>query len=294
MNAQEEVLADRLEFFKSAILKRALLYHHLSQIEELGRATSEFGAVEAAHWARLGVQIGYLDAKQAQELFSSSGPVLEAWAYLRNRQIISPEDDWASIIRTDDRGRTTLNEESFSFNKEMHLSTRELLQNTFQTFLLLTSESILDDEAHYFLQSIAWTPAAEWNARKMGMVYWWPNSAFRTRLANQWPGSAQGIGAGFADVLNYWEEMESASRDVVRQHDSLSLLSLPADPAGDLAAVSSFLDDVRKILIPRFRLSHGQTVARYFSFAGELVRRVADDSLECLDARRKIFDNLQL
>lgn len=98
MSDTEKDAMTSLEFFKSAILDPALLQQSFVGVE--GRRTvSEFGAIEAAHWACLGVKIGYFVGKDAQELISSSEGVFKAWSNLHNRQIISPNDRRANVIR---------------------------------------------------------------------------------------------------------------------------------------------------------------------------------------------------
>jgi len=283
MSDREKDVTANLEFFKSAILEPALENEYGFDVEG---PVSDFGAVEAAHWAWLGVQIGYFDGKDAQELISSSNGVFRAWSNLQHRQIISPEDRWANVIRIAESGQPALNTGSFSAAEEIGPRTRELLQNTFQTFLLLTAENISDETSRYFLDSIGWTDDREWNARKGGHVH-------------RRSGSVQQVGAGFANVLNYWEEMESSSRSAVN-HDA----ELPY--AYDLergsigfsegltsgTAVPNFVQDARAILSRRFNLSHIDIVDRYFALAGEFANRAGEDSPAWLDARLSLFESL--
>src|SRR5258708_20681728 len=189
MSDQEKHATAGLEFFRSAILDPALEVQSFFDFED-SNTVSDFGAVEAAHWAWLGVQIGYFDGKDAQELISSSEGVFKAWLNLRNREIISSDDDWAKIIRQAESGQLSLNKELFSGPVNMAPRIRKLLHITFQNVLLLTAENIFEHDSLYFLDSIGWSDHREWDARRVGSV---------RRLL----GAVQDIGFGFANVLNY-------------------------------------------------------------------------------------------
>src|ERR1700683_4644358 len=127
MPDRETDLIANLDFFKSAILEPALrdqsIFNPWLPVHSpekgrvylpMGSPTSDFGAVEAAHWAWLGTRIRYFDGKAARELISSSKGVFKAWFNLQARKIISPEDEWASVIRPGEYGQPDLNEELFS------------------------------------------------------------------------------------------------------------------------------------------------------------------------------------
>jgi hypothetical protein len=293
MSDQWKDLTTNLDFFKSAILQPVL--EDLSDVQRnMSTVVSNFGGVEAAHWARLGVKIGYFDAKDAQVLISSSVGVLLAWYQLQRSGIISPQDDWAKVIRRGERGGPDLNTELFTVTANIAPRTQELVQNTFQTFLLLTAEDILDSHSRYFLDSIGWSDREEWNSRLEG-------------TARRQTDSVQAIGFGFANVLSYWEEMDSASFSAEKRDAEYSAYPQWAHqvyrrgwstdvgfPGGltDVATVEKFTRDVRAILSRRFNLSSAEIVDRYFALAGEFANRSRDDSPEWLDARLRIFEEL--
>jgi len=273
MSDHENDTTSNLEFFKAAILEPALTTQSLFESEKPGSTVSDFGAIEAANWALLGGLIGYFDGKDAQELISSSQGIFKAWSNLHDRQIISPEEEWARIIRPTESGLPTLNEELFLVVVGIDPRTLELLHNTFQTFLLLTAENVLNYDSRYFLDSIGWTDDEEWAAR---------------RTAGTYQGSVRGLGAGFANVLNYWGEISSSFRSA--QHRSRYI-----DVFGPLARVeiSKLTQDVRAILSRRFNLGQIEIVYRYFALAGEFANRAREDSPAWLDARVDIFNNLK-
>lgn len=276
MSGHEKDATANLEFFRSAILWPTLDLRAHSDV--LASTVSDLGAIEAVHWARLGVYIGYFDGKDAQELISSSEGVFQAWSELQNLQIITPEDDWANVIRPGERGEPALNKELFSVATDIAPRTRELLQDTFQIFLLLTSENILDKDSSYFLDSIGWTDDREWNVRREGMVLWKR-------------GSVQQIGAGFANVLNYWEEMFSSSRSAEdREAEFTHIDSL--DGLAPKPQAPDFTQYARAILSRRFNLGKTEIVDRYFMLAGEFANRAREDSPAWLDARVKVFEKL--
>jgi len=291
MSDHEKDRTDNLEFFESAILDPALKAQAFFDFDigETDSTVSDFGAIEAAHWAWLGVRIGYLERMDTQELISSSKGIFKAWSNLQNRQIISPEDRWANVIQPRKSGQLALNKELFSPSLKIGSKTRVLLQNAFQTLLLLTAENILDDDSRYFLDSIGWTGNEEWRARSEG-------------LGLPRRGSVQQIGSGLANVLNYWEEMDSASRSV--EHADLNFAYIPeqkrdisvsfSESLAPSAAVSNFTQNARAILSPRFNLGKVEIVDRYFVLAGEFVARAREEGPAWLDARRRVFETLEL
>jgi hypothetical protein len=292
MSDLEKNVTANLEFFNTAILLPALRDHLIFSVGEASSTVSDFGAIEAAHWAWLGVQVGYFDAKDAHELISSSEGIFKAWTNLRDRQIVSPKDDWASVFQIGESGEATLNKELFSTIEEVDIETRELLQSTFQTFLLLTAENIFDNDSRYFLDGIGWTDDEEWNARKGGTIH--------QQLGSVQSGSVQQIGTGFANVLNYWEEMDSSSlsvRDKSRVKPELHQRKrdIGIRATGSIvpaAAVLNFTENARAISSRRFNLGQIEVVNRYFALAGEFANRAVEDSPEWLDARLRVFERL--
>jgi hypothetical protein len=291
MSDLERDAADNLEFFKSAILDPAI--ESRSSTEYTGHniersIVSDFGAIEAAHWAWLGAQIGYFDGKDVQELISSSEGVFEAWSNLRNLQVISPGERWADVIRAMEGGPPVLNKEAFSVATEINYETRELLQNTFQIFLLLTAENILEDDSRYFLDTIGWADDEKWSARRRG-------AELRGRS-----GTVRKIQSGFANVLGYLEAMDSSSNSAVKRDDDdpYTYIARRVDRATFSGqpfhgtVVWNFTQDARAILSRRFNLGKAQTTDRYFALAGECATRAWDDSPEWLDARRAAFTRL--
>ncbi|MGA8223277.1 MAG: hypothetical protein WB780_16620, partial [Candidatus Acidiferrales bacterium] len=198
----------------------------------------------------------------------------------------SPEDDWAKVIQLGESGQDIVNRDLFSRGVDIAPRTRELLQNTFQTFLLLTAENILDDDSRYFLDSVGWTDAGVWNARREGTVH-------------LLIGSAQEMTSGFANVLNYWEEMDSSSRSAEDREKASHFIRLKSDirigSSKGLAhesVVRGFTQEARAITIRRFNLGQDETVDRYFSLAGDFANRAREDSPAWFDARLNIFEKL--
>lgn len=287
MSDNERDATANLEFFTSAILEPAL-----EDQQSFGSAenvsVSNFGAIEAALWLRLGVQIGYFNAKRANQLISQLTQVYTAWQDLSSRGIISPDDDWAHIIRLGETGQVELNEETFSESRAIAPETRSLLHSTFQTFLLLTAENILDSDSRYFLDNIGWASDRDWNAH-------------RTGTDSLQSGSAAEIERGFANVLNYWSEMKSTSDSApfgfAELHPPITR-SQPTPPydAGHWKAaqhtVQKFIQDARSILSKRFNLGQTKIVRRYFTLASEFANRAREDSAAWLDARLRVFEKL--
>jgi len=282
MSDEKRDHTDNLEFFEAAILGAAPV-NDQGFISFESSISSDFGVIEAAHWAWLGVQIGYFDGEDAYELLSSSKDLFRAWSNLLDREIISPEEDWASVIRLGGRGQPALNKKLFSVAVEIAPQTREFLQNTFQTFLLLNAENIMEGDSQYFLDSIGWTSDEKWNACREGM-------------AHRLQGAVQEIGAGFANVLNYWDEMESSSWNV--NPDGVRYIFDWGDSIGFTKGLAhepvfpNFIRDVRAIMSRRFNLDRIEIVDRYFALAGEFTQRAVENSPAWLDARLKVFDQM--
>jgi hypothetical protein len=168
----------RLEFFKAAILQPAFeREREPTNWDNADTIISAFGAIEAAHWASLGTRIGYFDGKEVRSAILSES-LVKAWLDMRNRQLISSGDVWGSVLEQRS-GNLVLNEQLFPLHVQSDEFTTEILHEAFQTFLLLTGESIVDRESLYFLSSIGWTDDRVWEARKDGMVR--EHKGFRAR-----------------------------------------------------------------------------------------------------------------
>src|SRR5262249_28260695 len=127
-------------------------------------------------------------------------------------------------------------------------------------------------ESSNFLESIGWSSDKEWNARRYGTLE-------APRL------SVEAIGFGFANVLNFWEEMESSLRAAEsRYEDSKSVRN---------KALLGFEQYARAILSRRFNLADYKIVERYFALAGEFVNRAREDTPAWLDARHNVFKHVE-
>lgn len=262
-----------LEFFKAAILHPALRHQRFWDDREAGSTVADFGAIEAAHWAWIGVVSGYFDGKAAYDLISSSKGVFNAWSNLRDRGVISAEDDLAAIItQKAEGGQLVLAKEFFFEIEESAPDPRELLYQTFQTFLLLATENIFKWDSIYFLDSIGWADHEWWNVHRRGAIH--PSII----------GTVQDIGSGFANILNYWEEMSQPS------------LTSPEVPTARIlnVPVQRLNETVRFLMQPRFNLGQTEIVDRYFVLAGEFANRAKEDSPAWLDARLNLFKKLIL
>jgi hypothetical protein len=280
MTDDPKIAASNLDFFISAILTPALRQN--PETSEFVKTADDFGPVEAAQWGRLGAQIGYLGSAQVHELIASSPEILEASSSLRARKTLTGDYDWLTRYYADEPGFRSFNEELFAPPPNVEGPTRDLLQNSFQTILLLTAENIFDEDSQYFLAGISSENESEWNARRTGS-----NTAE--------PGSAMKIGNGFANVWSYWEEMESSSRSI---NDALvdPRLSEEAGESKDHPlkgvnpdVVHGFTQQVRAILSPRFHLTELVVVERYAALTGEFVNCIRDDTEAWLDARAEVF-----
>ena len=227
---------------------------------------SLFAGVEAACWASMGVRIGYFDPTHTYELISSSAGIFDAWAILNKGSLARfKQSAWNPII-LGEPGEYRLNSEYFiSHAEKSSAEERDLLQRTFQTLLLLTSENLLTDDSLFFLEDIGWTTSGQWERVKA------PRGGRR---------SLQRTGLGLANILDYWAEIDDVvATDRPMEEDTRSMLSF-------------FVDQVASIVRPRFNLSNDEIVDRYFILAGEFVGREPDNSAEWLDARGKFFAQL--
>jgi hypothetical protein len=153
MSGQDQEKAANLEFFETAILKPTLVDFESEQPTII----QAFAVIEAAHWTRLGTHIGYFDEKHGQEIVLSREEVSRALAHLEDSGMLSTPGVWANIIRLGDGGRPVLNQQSFTVSGDAHPQILELLRTTFQLFLLLTAENMLDVNSRFFMDAIGWT-----------------------------------------------------------------------------------------------------------------------------------------
>jgi len=280
MSGDRTVTASNLEFFRAAILEPALGYTR-RDLDEVERASWYLGAVEAAHWAALGGQIGYFEGEDAYQLIADSKEVFDAWINLVNQNVISRAEPWAKVV-TESGSIYQFREERFAPDRESEIDerTRQFLQQTFQGYLLALAESSFDDDTQYFLTSVAWADDAEWNARRAGM-----------RRGEADP--VEKLWTGFANAVNCLEQMRELS-DSFESRD-MSLMfgvspSLPEIPQPE--AIEKFTGQAQMIVSRRYFLSFDQLVNRYFVLAGELVGRARQDTAEWLDARPGFFNHL--
>jgi hypothetical protein len=280
----------RLEFIQSTILEPAL-EHQKYFHEQSAPSNWHFGAIEAAHWIALGARIGYLDFTEAQKLILSFREIFGAWSALRDRQIISAEDDWAKIIQGNE-GELTLNPEHFASHSGVSPATRNLLHSMFQGCLLLTSESVFQNDTDRFLQGIGWMSDEDWDACKNGTQ---PSGGIGGGLTRS-------LEAGFGNVLTYWEGMTSLAiseeyrlatpvRDIWEDKGIGRKFS---DKWTSQTAVTHFNQDARSILTPRFRLDRREIVYRYVELAHDFANRIKDESPEWKDARSRMFSRFML
>jgi hypothetical protein len=276
MRDSENDAKANLEFFRSAILEPAL--GHLRRREYF--SVSMCGVIEAARWARLGAQIGYFDPKDAYELISSSWGVFEE-SFASQAQN-SRAGDLERTIRQGESGPVLDKEvfytEGYYTGVETTPHMRENLQNKLQTLLLLTADNLFDDSSLYFLECIGWTNDTEWKARREG-------TGGR---------AAQDIGLGFANTLDYWEQLDFWWAP--EYQELLVFNAVPGDLVEDRQLWARLLATLHSesslLLRPRFNLGKSVVVERYFTLAGEFASRAREDSPEWLDARIKVFEKL--
>lgn len=282
MNEADSNTKSNLAFFESAILAPAETAFDLSEVfREEDSLDGYFGIIEAALWARLGILIGYLDVKDVQG-FLSTARASRAWSVLSTQAVGSLEHEWANVIvfKSDETGIAVLDTSLFS--EQVGAETRDYLRRSFQTLLLLAAENILDHSSHEFLDGIGWSTTSGWMARKRG--------------GPQYRYYAQDLGAGFANVLNYWGEVDSVFESLEAHNDVFPTALVPGFEKMGIVApgseVQNFIEEVLKIVTPRFNLGQPEVVERYFVLAGEFVNRARDDSPEWLDARVNVFRRL--
>jgi hypothetical protein len=290
MSDNEKGTQGNLEFFNSSILKPTLQDLPFRRMRERSIVV-DFAAIEAVHWARLGATIGYFDRKNVLELISSSEEVFTAWLSLQRSKALSIEDGWSKVIRLGDGDHPELNKELFLPAAEISSRTRDMVEKTFQNFLLLTAENILDPNSNYFLQAIGWTDDARWNDRSSG----------KARLS----AGVQRLSLGFANVLGYWREMQSCSflawsREFGPDDPSDAFLYDPtleeeiafqsAPTPGGTAAY--LVEEARAIMKPRFNLQGAEIVDRYFTLAADFINLAKDGTPAWLDGRLAVFNEL--
>ena len=274
MNNHETNTPANLDFFIYGVLHPALKLGDES-------ANGSFGLLEAAHWGRLGAIIGYFEPEEILGLLSGTAAIFTAWSNLLEHEILAPDDVFSHIIFRDQSGHPVLNASLFSEKLEMHVAAREFLQSAFQTCLLLNSENILEDASRYFLNAIGWADDEDWDALKAGRS----------------SGSVEMIGVGFANVLTYWNEINSVQdwmlhEHALRRHFQIDLYGISFAVQQDaMPVVRKFLSQLKLVVSRRFNLRR-RTVERYFALAGEFVGRAREDTPAWIDARRGIFDRL--
>jgi hypothetical protein len=289
MNGEPQKSASNLEFFQAAILHPAIDQRRQAHLSKTDRGMSSFGPVEAAHWARLGVLIGYLDAKDAHALIASTTEVIGSWSELQAYDLVAPHEIWAQIIDPRSGDQPLINSRLFEPATETAPVVTEMLHSTYQTYLLLTAQNNFDDDTYYFLTSIGTTKKPEWDAR-------------RKESDPRQIGSFLKIATGFAKVWSYWDGMDSLSSSIeARSRNQYPFpaveraIDIPAHlelSEKDIAAISSFTQQARQILSRRFDLGNVETVDRYYTLAGELVNASREDTSQWLDARAEVFNRL--
>jgi hypothetical protein len=258
-----------LKFFRAVILDQSLRKRPSSSEEITPSIMSDFAAVEAVHWTGVGVRIGYLDRKAAYDLISPS-KIFRSWLDLQERGSVSTNDPWHWFLRFEGSGgKLVLDEERYSDLSKIDPETREGVHNWFQTFFLLASENLLDENSHYFLDSIGWTDDQIWKWRKEG-------AGFERGVNRIW--------LGFANVLNYADQMNQL----------VQMLNTGKAPEG----AANLWDYARAIIAPRFNLVRRDKdlnlpiTERYFSLAGEFAGQARENNPAWLDARTTVFASL--
>lgn len=288
MNGDPQKMAANLEFFQAAILHPSIEQRRQAHISNADGGMSSFGPVEAAHWASLGAQIGYLDAKDAHAMVASATEVSGSWSELQAYGLAAPHETWAEIF--DSRGDLPqVNKGLFEPYAEIAPAATDLLRSTYQSFLLLTAQGNFDEDTYYFLASIGIANKGEWDVRRKGLR---PDQA----------GSSQKIVTGFGKVWSYWDGMHSLSGSLnARSKNEYPVpfaagsIDLPPHlelSERDMAAISRFTEQARQILSRRYNLENAEIVDRYFAIAGELVHTAREDTSQWLDARAQAFNKL--
>lgn len=244
------------------------------------RPAALFAAVEVAHWARLGTEIGYFDSVEAKKVIAEN-ELSQFWFELYDRGLISANDAWSQIFIATGTKSPSLNEALFPTAPQVDTILHNWFHDTFQSLLLLTSEHLLTPESHYFLESIGWADDEEWEARMRGV-----------------PPHSRGVGAlwtGLSNVLSFWEELQSLLRLIHRMFNYPKQFF-----RGDWLSqerkrlVQNFLGETCTILSPRFNLERITVQERYFLIAGEFVSLTRQHNAEWLDNRTQVFEDLIL
>jgi hypothetical protein len=273
------------DFFNSAVLQQAVQSKGIKSIH------GHLGVIEAAHWARLGVQVGYFKADDALQLLASAAHhVFDAWSVLTTHGVLPLDHVWAGIFQKQESGGIRFNENWVAV-QDIAEAKSEFLQGLYQTLLLLLAENILDESSRYFLDGVMWTTESDWRSLMSG------NRPYEY-------GNVQTIGIGLANVLNYWAEVESLLSDAIGEPIRRSL-----PPYAEIMRAAEwkektinpirrevriFVEGVQRIVSSRFSLDKIRIVERYFALAGEFVNRIHDNSPAWLDARLDAFQILIL
>src|ERR1035437_4282631 len=266
-----------LGFFVSAVLEPAIgRFNHFRAItavdednpyqSQAGEKTmAAFGALETSLWLKVGADIGYFDGDAALEVLTSASSVLDAWSYLVGREVLSPHDSWCNFISL--RNRATLDARKFLGPPERPFVHPELLHTLLQAYLLLAAECMIDDDAFYFLSSVAWTRDEVWSIRKLG------RSHDGNYLVSQ-----EFLCAGVSSVMLYLEEcanLNDLTASFLRE-SSVGTLKR-AISSGD---VSSLNLTIRRISGRQLNFYHPGVTERYVEFAAELVAQSKLDRSE--------------
>lgn len=296
-------------FFKSTILKQAVegqysrsVYRNRSSYGHIS-ASDNIAVIEALHWMRLGIQVGYLERSDALEALSSvSRFVLDAWSALKMRRFLTADHVWADIFQEQKEGGAIFNEQWFAV-EDIADAKSEFLQGIYQTLLLLLAENISDESSRYFLDMVVTKSDLDWQSFMSGNR---PNEHC----------NIQTVGAGLANVLNYWAEVKSlldhSGAQPIRLRyrieqpiqtkapyysydETLRMMAWNREIVAPLSdELTAFGREVQRIVSASFILGSFEFVERYFAIAGDFVNRVGDNSPAWLDARLEAFQALVL
>jgi hypothetical protein len=299
-------------FFKSTILEQAVrgqrersifhrsIYDHKSVYDDIA-------VIEAVHWARLGIQVGYLERSDALEALSFVSPFVgDAWSALKTRRFLPADHVWANIFQEQKEGGPIFNEQWFAV-EDIAGAKSEFLQGIYQTLLLLWAENISDESSHYFLDTVASESESDWQS-------------FMSGNRPKEHGNIQTVGVGLANVLNYWAEVNSlldhsgaqpirlrygikqpirakayySYDELLRIEELLRIRKWNEIVAPDRDELIAFGREVQRIVSSSFILWSIEFVEAYFAFAGEFLKRVGDNGPGWLDARIDAFNTLML
>jgi hypothetical protein len=300
-------------FFKSTILKQAVHGQHRKSIYgnryvatglyDRDSIYDDIAVIEAVHWARLGIQVGYLERSDALEALSFVSPFVgDAWSALKTRRFLPADHVWADIFQEQKEGGPLFNKQWFAV-EDIAGAKSEFLQGIYQTLLLLWAENISDESSHYFIDTVASESESDWQS-------------FMSGNRPMEHGNIQTVGVGLANVLNYWAEVNSllehsgaqpirwrygikqpirskapyySRDDVLRVREWYEEIVAPNSDA-----LIAFGREVQRIVSSSFILWSIEFVEAYFAFTGEFVNRVGDNSPGWLDARIDAFNTLML